>query len=85
MYKNENHRLKVQASPNANTFAITGTSQVKQLSEMLPQIVSQMGPEGFAALKKAALGAELGPKADEEIEVPELEGSYLQSLIANQD
>ena len=40
---------------------------------MLPQIVSQMGPEGFAALKKAALGAEFAPKADEE--VPELEGS----------
>jgi hypothetical protein len=52
---------------------------------MLPQIVSQMGPEGFAALKKAALAADLGPKADEEVEVPELEGSYLQSLIANQD
>jgi len=64
---------KVQASPNANTFAISGSSQVKQLSEMLPQIVSQMGPEGFAALKKAALGAE-APKADEE--VPELEGNF---------
>merc|ERR1712037_728205 len=58
---------------NPNTFAISGTSQVKQLSEMLPQIVSQMGPEGFAALKKAALGAE-APKADEE--VPELEGNF---------
>ena len=46
---------------------------------MLPQIVSQMGPEGFAALKKAALGAESAPKADEEVEVPELEGSYLES------
>ena len=69
--KKEKHRFQVQASPNANTFAISGTSQVKQLSEMLPQIVSQMGPEGFAALKKAALGAE-APKADEE--VPELEG-----------
>ncbi|CAG5109510.1 Oidioi.mRNA.OKI2018_I69.chr2.g4037.t1.cds [Oikopleura dioica] len=64
---------KVQASPNANTFAISGSSQVKQISEMLPQIVSQMGPEGFAALKKAALGAE-APKADDE--VPELEGNF---------
>ena len=45
---------------------------------MLPQIVSQMGPEGFAALKKAALGAE-APKADDE--VPELEGTKIAPFI----
>merc|ERR1712088_72505 len=66
---------KVQASPNANTFAISGNAQVKQISEMLPSIVSQMGPEGFASLRKMAMqGAEA--EAAKKDDVPELEGDF---------
>merc|ERR1719394_32036 len=46
---------KVQASPQANTFAISGQAETKQVSEMLPSIVNQLGPEGFASLRKLAM------------------------------
>merc|ERR1712154_717107 len=66
---------KVQASPNANTFAISGQAETKQVSEMLPSIVSQMGPEGFASLRKMAMkGAEA--EAAKNDDVPELEGDF---------
>ena len=68
-------KFQVQASPNANTFAISGNAQVKQISEMLPSIVSQMGPEGFASLRKMAMqGAEA--EAAKKDDVPELEGDF---------
>ena len=42
---------------------------------MLPQIVSQMGPEGFASLRKMAMkGAEA--EAAKNDDVPELEGDF---------
>merc|ERR1712136_532884 len=46
---------KVQASPQANTFAISGQAETKQVSEMLPSIVNQLGPEGFASWKRCQL------------------------------
>ena len=42
---------------------------------MLPSIVSQMGPEGFASLRKMAMqGAEA--EAAKKDDVPELEGDF---------
>merc|ERR1712220_14925 len=76
---------KVQASPQVNTFAISGQAETKQVSEMLPSIVNQLGPEGFASLRKMAM-----EKVDEEKaaapvaeskddDVPELEGDFEQA------
>merc|ERR1712168_229806 len=74
---------KVQASSQANTFAISGQAETKQVSEMLPSIVNQLGPEGFASLRKLAM-----EKVDEEKaavaetkdnDVPELEGDFEQA------
>merc|ERR1711881_382946 len=45
---------KVQASLAANTFAIVGQSEVKQLTEMLPGIISQLGPDGLQSLRRIA-------------------------------
>lgn len=45
---------KTQASLATNTFAITGHGENKQISEMLPGILSQLGPEGLMQLKKIA-------------------------------
>uniref|UniRef100_A0A674A5X3 Transcription factor BTF3 n=1 Tax=Salmo trutta TaxID=8032 RepID=A0A674A5X3_SALTR len=45
---------KVQASLSANTFAITGHAENKQLTEMLPGILSQLGADSFTSLRKLA-------------------------------
>jgi len=45
---------KVQASIAANTFAITGHAETKQITEMLPGILNQLGAESLSSLKKLA-------------------------------
>ncbi|KAH3693202.1 transcription factor BTF3 homolog 4-like isoform X1 [Dreissena polymorpha] len=45
---------KVQASLAANTFAISGHAENKQISEMLPGILNQLGAESLSSLKKLA-------------------------------
>jgi len=45
---------KVQASPSANTFAVTGHGENKNLTEMLPSILNQLGAEGIGNLRKLA-------------------------------
>ncbi|XP_063233295.1 transcription factor BTF3 homolog 4-like [Bacillus rossius redtenbacheri] len=68
---------KAQASLAANTFAITGHGENKQITEMLPGILSQLGPEGLTQLKRLAssvANSAVGGKAsiEEDDEVPEL-------------
>ncbi|KAG9334091.1 hypothetical protein JZ751_009183 [Albula glossodonta] len=45
---------EVQASLSANTFAITGHAETKQLTEMLPGILSQLGADSLTSLRKLA-------------------------------
>ena len=45
---------KVQASLAANTFAVTGHAENKQLTEMLPGILNQLGAEGLSNLRRLA-------------------------------
>ncbi|KAI0035479.1 NAC domain-containing protein, partial [Vararia minispora EC-137] len=45
---------KVHASVSANTFAIYGTGQVKELTELVPGILNQLGPDSLASLRKLA-------------------------------
>merc|ERR1711942_281098 len=45
---------KVQASLAANTFAVTGQSETKQITEMLPGILNQLGAESLTHLKRLA-------------------------------
>ncbi|XP_005107052.1 transcription factor BTF3 homolog 4 [Aplysia californica] len=72
---------KVQASLAANTFAITGHAENKQIAEMLPGILNQLGAESLSSLKKlastVASAASDGNKqttadVDDDDEVPEL-------------
>merc|ERR1712025_178843 len=67
---------KVQASLGANTFAITGQAEVKPLTEMLPGILNQLGPDGLQSLRRIAERLpEAAPAADgnaKEDDVPEL-------------
>merc|ERR1719431_2131855 len=45
---------KVQASLAANTFAVTGHADNKQITEMLPGILNQLGAESLTHLKRLA-------------------------------
>eukprot|EP00697_Spironema_sp_BW2_P015432 gnl/Spiro4/6266_TR3227_c0_g1_i1.p1 gnl/Spiro4/6266_TR3227_c0_g1~~gnl/Spiro4/6266_TR3227_c0_g1_i1.p1 ORF type:complete len:172 (-),score=47.76 gnl/Spiro4/6266_TR3227_c0_g1_i1:91-546(-) len=46
--------LKVQAAIQANTYVVSGRSEVKKLSEMLPSILGQLNPSHLATLKRMA-------------------------------
>lgn len=45
---------KVQASLAANTFTITGHAETKQLTEMLPGILNQLGADSLTSLRRLA-------------------------------
>ncbi|KAK7075826.1 Transcription factor BTF3 4, partial [Halocaridina rubra] len=68
---------KVQASLNANTFAVSGHAESKQITEMLPNILSHLGAEGFNQLKRLASSVNAGNVAsggidEDDDDVPEL-------------
>ncbi|KZV82853.1 NAC-domain-containing protein [Exidia glandulosa HHB12029] len=45
---------KVHAAISANTFAIYGAGQDKELTELVPGILNQLGPDSLASLRKLA-------------------------------
>lgn len=45
---------KVQASIQANTYVVSGTSQTKKLHDLLPGIVNQLGKDNLESLKRLA-------------------------------
>ncbi|CAO3614304.1 unnamed protein product [Mucor hiemalis] len=45
---------RVSAAANSNTYAIHGRSTEKELAELIPGILNQLGPDSMAALKKLA-------------------------------
>merc|ERR1712102_251167 len=71
---------KVQASLAANTFAVTGHAENKQITEMLPGILNQLGAESLTHLKRLAsnVGGATGLEAaaeggdEDDDEVPDL-------------
>jgi len=68
---------KVQASLAANTFAVTGHAENKQLTEMLPGILNQLGAEGLNNLRRLAEQlpkgrTEMMDTADDDDDVPDL-------------
>jgi nascent polypeptide-associated complex subunit beta len=44
----------VHAAVTANTFAIYGAGHVKELTELVPGILNQLGPDSLASLRKLA-------------------------------
>src|SRR6266550_1328832 len=70
----------VHAAVAANTFAIYGAGQVKELTELVPGILNQLGPDSLASLRKLAESyqaiqqGQQKPSAEEEDddEVPDL-------------
>merc|ERR1739838_360022 len=73
---------KVQASLAANTFAITGHAETKLVTEILPQIINQLGPDSLRHLYQGGRkdGGDLNGHPDtiaEDVEdVPELVDNF---------
>ena len=44
----------MHAAVSANTFAIYGTGHLKELTELVPGILNQLGPDSLASLRKLA-------------------------------
>jgi nascent polypeptide-associated complex subunit beta len=77
-------RETVHAAVTANTFAIYGAGQVKELTELVPGILNQLGPDSLASLRKLAesyqaiqqgqqrAGAGAGAAEDDDDDVPDL-------------
>ena len=67
---------KVQASIAANTYVISGACETKQLQELLPGIINQLGPDNLQNLKKIAEaysgGAGGDDDDDDDDEIPDL-------------
>jgi len=76
---------KVHGVHSSNTFAVYGAGQVKELTDLVPGILNQLGPDSLANLRKLAesyqtmqaraqaSGQQLGDApADDDDEVPDL-------------
>ena len=74
---------KVQASIAANTYVVSGHAETKQLQDLLPGIINQLGPDNLANLKKLAetyQGGQAPPGAnaddDDDEDVPDLVDNF---------
>jgi nascent polypeptide-associated complex subunit beta len=68
---------KVQGSIRDNVFMVQGTSEVKSLRDLMPGILSQLGPKHMELLKEFA---EQMKEAKEEI--PDLEAANFEDVAA---
>lgn len=82
--------MAVHASVPSNTFALYGNGEDKELTELVPGILNQLGPDSLASLRKLAesyqslqKGGEEGEKkegGDDDDEIPDLvEGENFES------
>lgn len=67
---------KVLASLQANTYAVCGPMEVRELTDMLPKVISQVGSENLNNLRKDMQGGD--KKADDEI--PDLEDTNFEEV-----
>lgn len=76
---------KVHAAVPANTFAIYGNGEDKELTELVPGILNQLGPDSLASLRKLAesyQNMQKGDKDGEEDDIPDLvEGENFESKV----
>merc|ERR550537_534016 len=69
---------KVQAAVQANTFCVSGNGETKRLEELLPGIISQLGPDNLNKLKAiaesfaAAGAADAGAKEGGDDDIPDI-------------
>ncbi|KAL9592115.1 MAG: hypothetical protein Q9179_007037 [Wetmoreana sp. 5 TL-2023] len=82
---------KVHAAVPSNTFAVYGNGEDKELTELVPGILNQLGPDSLASLRKLAEsyqslqkkegGGEEG-KDDDDDDIPDLvQGENFESKV----
>jgi nascent polypeptide-associated complex subunit beta len=70
-------RLLVQFSVRENLLVVTGNPETKELKDMMPDILKQVGPQQFSFLKDMVKNIIPESKAEEdEDDVPELVGNF---------
>ncbi len=80
---------KVQAQIAANTYVISGTAATKQLQEMLPSIVNQLGADNMPQMKSlmdqlgAATGGNLSGAAQAEAADDDDDDDDIPDLVEN--
>merc|ERR1719261_565380 len=73
---------RVQASIAANTYVINGHAENKQLQELLPGIINQLGPDNLMNLKRIAESYNAGAAANGgavqggDDDVPDIEADF---------
>ncbi|KAL2419324.1 Nascent polypeptide-associated complex subunit beta [Exophiala dermatitidis] len=82
---------KVHASVPSNTFAIYGNGEDKELTELVPGILNQLGPDSLASLRRLAEsyqslqkkeGGEKKEGEDDDDEIPDLvEGENFEGKV----
>jgi len=85
---------KVHASVPSNTFAIYGNGEDKELTELVPGILNQLGPDSLASLRRLAesyqslqkkeggAGGEKKEGEDDDDEIPDLvEGENFEGKV----
>jgi nascent polypeptide-associated complex subunit beta len=79
----------VHSAISSNLFAIYGNAEEKELTELVPGILNQLGPDSLASLRKLAetyknMEKTMGDKKDEDDdEIPDLvEGETFESKAA---
>ena len=59
---------KVQANIQANTYVVSGPSQNKAISDLLPGIIPQLGPDNIQQLQKMAAQMKMqGGEGDDDV------------------
>ena len=67
--------ISVHASVPSNTFAIYGNGEDKELTELVPGILNQLGPDSLASLRKLAesyQNMQKGEKEADDDDIPDL-------------
>ncbi|KAL2885736.1 Nascent polypeptide-associated complex subunit beta [Ceratocystis lukuohia] len=86
------NQARVHAAVPSNTFAIYGAGQEKELTDLVPGILNQLGPDSLASLRKLAESYQQMQRAkgegeaegedEEDDKIPELvEGENFESKV----
>jgi len=76
---------KVHASVPANTFAIYGSGEEKELTELVPGILNQLGPDSLASLRKLAESYQSMQKKEEDEKKDEDDDDEVPDLVENEN
>ena len=77
--------FKVHACVPANTFAIYGNGEEKGLTELVPGILNQLGPDSLASLRKLAESYQSMQKKDEDDKKDDDDDEDIPDLVGEEN